>query len=195
MLVHFSVQVRNWPLQNNFTYWFDSCHLHWHCHPFTMSTKQTYFNKLWLTEEKYKSIRWQKQNIICKIVTLLQTWIFMFSIKVLLIKKSSLGFILHFCCLFVLPQSGYRWLNILTLIFGLALFRALSAGCKKPLLVCPAEALFSKARVVSILGALSALYVVSCLFVCDMHCVTCSRACWVSFPGLNEITIFKKIFF
>ncbi|PVD31088.1 hypothetical protein C0Q70_10366 [Pomacea canaliculata] len=37
--------------------------------------------------------------------------------------------------------------------------RALSAGCKKPLLVCPAEALFSKARVVSILGALSALYV------------------------------------
>lgn len=40
-------------LQNNFPCWSDCCHLHWHCHPLTISTKQTHSNKLYLT--KYKT--------------------------------------------------------------------------------------------------------------------------------------------
>ena len=45
--------------------------------------------------------------------------------------------------------------------------RALDAGCKKPLLVRPADDSFPRANSVSALGALHALYVVSVCAWCE----------------------------
>ena len=40
-------------------------------------------------------------------------------------------------------------------------FRAINAGCKRPLLVCPGFSKYEKAPTVALMGALEAAYVVS----------------------------------